>query len=235
MDTLIMSEKLKCFPFLKGLDDHQFKQIAEHAIVKTEKKKSILYIQDDPVDYIHFLIKGKVKLFNSDSKGKVHINEILKAGDVFPLENVFHHERFTTYYEVIEDATIIMIPKTTFKELIIMNEHLCINTLQCLSDKLLELYDKLAEKTLFPVCDQILSLLSSLCRKHGQQHQNNWVTIDLYFSNSDLARMIGTTRETMSRCINELIQDEVIKYNEKNHLMIHFEKLKQLIESGSCI
>lgn len=229
MITFNPIDSLKLCKFLQDLNEDELIKFSEMATLRAFQKKVLLFFPDDPIQYIYILIQGKVKLYKTDFNGKEFIIDIVRPNEIFPLENLFQNEKYSIYGEFIEDATVMMIPLSKFSQFVIQNEKLCINTIIRLSEQLFDLYDRLSEKTLFPLWDQILLMLLRLSKKHGNLSDDNWVTLDTYISNKDLARMIGTSRETMSRGINKLIQNQVIKFDEQHILMINEKKAKSLV------
>lgn len=225
-------EYLKYCPILEGLHEDQVDLLSKIAFLKSFKKKEILYFQKEQIQFIYFLIKGKAKIYKSNLIGREYIIEIVKTGNVFPLEILFLNEDIMTNCEITEEAEIIMIPISFFKDIVLINEKLSIDILNCLSDKLIDLDEELTNKLFFSVEDQILSMLLKLGKNHGRYTSKNWVTLDIQFSKTDLAKMVGISRETMSRCLNVLVQNHSLKYNEDQHLMIYVDKIQQLIHTN---
>jgi CRP/FNR family cyclic AMP-dependent transcriptional regulator len=204
-------------------------KLSKLATLRAFPKKALLFFQDDPIHNIYILIQGSIKLYKSGSNGKEFIIEIIRPSEIFPLEYLFQTEKYSIYAEIIENATVIMIPLSKFNQFIIQNETLCINTITYLSEQLFDLYDRLGEKILFTIWDQILLLLLRLGKKYGKVSDKNWLILDTYISNKDLASMIGTSRETMNRSLSELIQKDIIKYDDQHILMINEKKAKFLL------
>lgn len=225
-------EGLKTSQLFHGLDEDELTQFFTHATLRTFPKKVLLFFQDDPIQYLYILLNGKVKFYKANSQGKEFIIDIKRAGDAFPLENIFWDNIYSVYGEFIEDAEVLMVPRAKFKQMIYHNNKICINTMQTLSKTALELQERLGEKTHYSLLDQILSLLLRLSNKHSDDAIGDFQVLDVFISNNDIADMVGTRRETISRILKELIDKEMVMYDDKHHMMIHAKKIKSLLSKG---
>nr|WP_275695589.1 helix-turn-helix domain-containing protein [Fredinandcohnia sp. SECRCQ15] len=88
---------------------------------------------------------------------------------------------------------------------------------------------RLEEKLLYPLCDQILLLLLRICDAYGIMCNDEWYVIQIFLSNRDLANIIGSTRETINRYLNDFKKDGIINYSAEGHLLINKKKINELI------
>jgi len=96
-----------------------------------------------------------------------------------------------------------------------------------MSDEILDLQDRLEAQILNNAYEQVVKLFLRLARTHGVQEKDGLVLVKTPLNNSDLANMIGVTRETVSRTIRQLKEKNLILPQEKGTYFIHQEKLTE--------
>ena len=89
--------------------------------------------------------------------------------------------------------------------------------------RILQLQSKLQEIALFDSHDRVVALIRHLAEEHGQQ-QSDGVHLKLPVTHSEMARMIGMTRESVNRVWNQLRRDGGLE-GDKDEWLLHLERL----------
>jgi len=97
-----------------------------------------------------------------------------------------------------------------------------------LGERIVDLQNRLEEQILHDTSEQIIMLLLRLCQSNGVKHHDIY-KITTHFTNRELASMIGTTRETCSRTMNDLKKKGCLSFDEKGYLLIDKKVLKEMI------
>ena len=95
-----------------------------------------------------------------------------------------------------------------------------------MGEKIVDLQNRLEEQILHNTYEQIVLLLIRLCKSNGE-YMNGEYRLTTQFTNRELANMIGTSRETVSRTINQLKKKEFILLDDDGYYVIDREALKQ--------
>lgn len=216
---------LSQFSLFRDLDDQEICKIVEIAIARDLKKSSHVFLQGDPITNVYFINEGKVKIYKSDSSGREQIVTIAKAGEMFPHVGFFRKGEYPAFAEVIENAKLVVVPIDQFEKVLIDNPHLCIKVFKVLGEKIIDLQDRLEEQILNNTYEQIIKLLIRLSEKHGSELEDGRVLLKSEFTNKDLANMIGTTRETVSRTLTKMKKEALIEVNEAGDMILDPEVL----------
>jgi CRP-like cAMP-binding protein len=211
----------------KDLSADELESIMKIAQTRFYKQNMYVFMEDDPQDRIFFIQSGKIKINKTDFSGKEQILNILEPGEMFPHAGFFTEQSYLTHAEVMEDANLFFIPIEKFKDFLITQPKLCIKLVGEIGEKVIDLQKRLEEQLLHNTYEQIILLLIRLCTsngiKIGEQYQ-----LTRHFTNRELASMIGTTRETVSRTINHLKKKNyIIPCKERSSLLINPIALKQ--------
>jgi CRP/FNR family transcriptional regulator, cyclic AMP receptor protein len=218
------------FSLFRELNDLELTKITDIAIARDWKKQSHVFLQGDPLENVYFIYDGKIKIYKSDINGKEQIVAIAKKGEMFPHVGFFRKGDYPAYAEVIEPSTLIAVPISKFESVLIENPELCIKVFKVLGEKIVDLQNRLEEQILNNTYEQIIKLIIRLAQKHGQEKGDGTILLKSEFTNKDLANMIGTTRETISRTLTKMKKDELIEVDEEGNMIVDIEILMEEIQ-----
>lgn len=229
MDTAQIHKIISNFYLFRHLEEEELNQIVEISITREWRKGNHIFLQGEPIKNVYFIQKGEVKIYRCDIDGKEQIVNFLKNGDMFPHVGFFRKGSYPANAEVQSDtATIIVIPISQFEKVLIANPKLCIKVFHILQEKIVELQERLESHVLNNTQEQIIKLLVQLGKTHGLK-KDEMIYLKMELTNRDLANMIGTSRETVSRTLAKLKReghihekDGTLSYNPKQLLDLFF-------------
>ncbi len=164
-------------------------------------------------------------------EGKEQIVSLLKKGDMFPHVGFFRKGGYPAFSEILENSILIVIPIAQFEKVLIENPDLCIKVLKVLGEKIIDFQERLESQILNNTYQQIIKLIIRLGKEHGQVLRDGSILLKSEFTNRDLARMIGTTRETVSRMLTKLKKEHRIKTDANHNLIFDPDLLEEYIYS----
>lgn len=220
---------LKQFTIFKNLNEYEMEPIIDFAQSKQYENGQIIFMQDDPLTDVYFIQSGKVKIYKTDYEGNEQIVNVLQRDDMFPHQGFFRKGNYPAHAEIIEDATLINIPILSFENFLLTNPEISIKVFRVLSEIIIDLQKRLEEKILYNVYDQIILLLLRLARKNGEQIDDDKSKLNVHLTNRELANMIGSSRETISRTLTQLKKENVITTDEDGYLIVHHTALEEKI------
>ncbi|WP_018665200.1 Crp/Fnr family transcriptional regulator [Heyndrickxia acidiproducens] len=226
-------ESLRKMPLFKGLGAEELAMIAGAAIEKHVKKGSHIFYQGDPQKAVYFIRKGEVKIYRNDLNGKEQIITLLREGDMFPHVGFFRKIRYPANSLAIEETDLLAVRISDFEKVLLENPHLAMTLYRVMSDEILDLQDRLEAQILNSAYEQVIKLFLRLARSHGTAaDEAGFILVKVPLNNTDLASMIGVTRETISRTIHRLKQKNLIIPQEKGTYLIHLEQLTNELLDG---
>ncbi|MCH1625853.1 Crp/Fnr family transcriptional regulator [Ferdinandcohnia quinoae] len=227
MINQLIRAQLKEVPIFKELTPEELEPFVDISQSRLYKQKMLVFMQEDPLDRVFFIQSGKVKIYKTDMHGKEQIISVLEAGEMFPHAGFFRKGGYPAHAEIIEDATLIVTPIDQFEEILIKYPELCIKLFKVLGEKIIDLQKRLEEQILHNTYEQIIMLLLRLCRTNGVK-ANDRYKLTTHFTNRELANMIGTSRETISRTISILKKKGFVDFTDDgfyllDHMRLHDE------------
>lgn len=216
---------LSGFTLFRELNDSEIDKIVDISISRVWKKNSHVFLQGDPLENVYFIHSGKIKIYKSDANGREQIVAILKSGEMFPHVGFFRKGGYPAFAEVVEKATLVVVPISQFENVLIKNPELSIKVFKVLGEKIVDLQDRLEAQILNNTYEQIIKLLVRLAKLHGIEQEDEKLLLKAEFTNKDLANMIGTTRETVSRTLTKMKRDGLIEVDSEGNYILDPETL----------
>ncbi|WP_070119792.1 Crp/Fnr family transcriptional regulator [Bacillus marinisedimentorum] len=216
----------------KELSDTELDPILNISYPRQFKKRTLVFMQGDPLDKVYFIYSGSVKIYKTDMTGKEQIVSILQAGDMFPHVGFFRKGDYPGHAEILEDATLIVIPIEEFENIIMTYPDISIKLFRVLGEKIVDLQNRLEEQILSNSYEQIIKLLLRLSKNHGVEIEGGKFQLTTNFTNREMANMIGTSRETVSRTLNGFKKNGIITIEENGFFIIDSVRLKDELIYG---
>jgi CRP-like cAMP-binding protein len=222
-------ERLKNVSLFRELSDHELDSLVTISQVHIYKPKTFVFMQGEPLERVFFIHSGTIKIFKTDVNGKEQIISILQTGEMFPHAGFFRKGSYPAHAEVVEEeAVLIVIPIADFEQTLISYPKLCIKLFRVMGEKIIDLQNRLEEQILHNTYEQIVMLLLRLTKTNAIQ-QGRYYRLTTHFTNRELANMIGTSRETISRTLSQLKRKGLIDIDDNGFYLIDAMRLKQEI------
>jgi CRP/FNR family transcriptional regulator, cyclic AMP receptor protein len=213
-------------PLFDNLCIDEMRPVVELTKMRHYQSGHHVFLQGDEFTNVYFIHSGKVKIYKTDFNGKEQIVNILQPGDMFPHSGFFRKGTCPAHAEVIEDAILVYIPMTQFEEYLILNPEICVKMFRVLGDKIVELQNRLEEQILHNTFEQIIMLLLRLAKLHGLKLENGLIRLNTTFTNRELASMIGSSRETVSRTLTQLKKKQIVQISKAGYFTIDTDLLE---------
>jgi CRP/FNR family cyclic AMP-dependent transcriptional regulator len=169
---------------------------------RTFSRGEVVFHEGDPGDSLHRVTRGRFAARVTTPVGDVATFGVHAPGEVFGLLAVLHPEaRRTATVAALEPAETFVLPASSFARIRAAHPEVAIAVEQLLVEMLLTSSLRLVEALYTPVHLRVRARLRDLARIYGG-NGSEAVTIPL--SQEDLAGLVGTTRET----VNRVLQDE---------------------------
>jgi CRP/FNR family transcriptional regulator, cyclic AMP receptor protein len=194
---------------------------------------SVLFMEGQTSQGVYILCQGKIKLSTCSRDGKVIILQIAEAGEVLGLSAVVSGSPYEVTAEVIEPCQISFVRKADFLRLLQQNTDACLNAVRQLSQNYQTAHGQICSLGLSSsVADKLAKLFISWCGSngngHNDQHSNGAVHLKIHYTHEEIAEMIGTSRETVSRLLKNFRERKLISLKGSD-LVIHDRRRLELV------
>ena len=197
---------LQGIPLFAGLTEAQLDHIARMAIRRKVPRHSTIVHVGDCIDALYVIVSGGVKVLNRDADGREVILTLLGAGECFGEMGLIDGEPRSADVVTNENCELLVIAKTDFKRALAENVDLCLNIMKSLVLRLREANRKIESLALMDVYGRVARLLIEMAEDVGGQS-----VVVRRISKQDIAKMIGASREMVSRVMKDLGQQGLIE------------------------
>ncbi|MBU1053209.1 MAG: Crp/Fnr family transcriptional regulator [Proteobacteria bacterium] len=220
-------EIISAVPLFNGLLDEQLNDIQNIAVSKYFNKGETIFLEGDPGNGFYVVADGLVKIYKVSSEGKEQILHILGPGEPFGEVPVFAGQAFPANAQAIAKSHCLFFPRTDFINLVTKNPSLSLSMLAVLSMRLRQFTVQIENLSLKEVPGRLASYLLHLAEEQGE---NNSVKLNI--SKTQLASLLGTIPETMSRIFAKMADMKLIEVEGRNIKLLDRSGLATLGEYG---
>ncbi len=184
------------------LDPDELAKVASLSQMRSVGKDVAIFHAGDPAEAVFIVARGKVKVVVTSSDGREFILTVLGAGQVFGEMALIEEAPRSASVITATAVELVVISRDDFHHLLATEPRISRKLLAILSRRLRRANTKMESLAYMDVAGRLARYLLDLARDHGQRLGNGWVVVRRP-THSDIAHSIGTTRETVSRLINE--------------------------------
>lgn len=165
-------------------------------------------------EYVYLITDGRIKQYFINFDGKEKTILLLSNGDMFGEITLFQGEADVLITETIEFSKIRKIGKDTFDDILANNPDLIDAVLKMETTKFRILMAQLYDNSFFSTKYRLFYFLKRLSEQLGTRIDEG-TKINIKLTHQDIANLIGTTRSTVTKLINDLIQEGIIKIEDR--------------------
>jgi len=196
------SKLLSGIELFSELNEQELAEVASLAQVRSIPRDTTIFHEGDTSDAIFVVIQGRVKIVTTSTDGKEFILTVLGAGQIFGEMALLEAASRSASVITVTAVEVLMISRSDFDHLLNSNPGISRKLMAILSRRLRRANSKMESLAYMDVAGRLARYLLDLARDHGQKLGNGWVVVRRP-THSDIAHSIGTSRETVSRLINE--------------------------------
>lgn len=190
------------------------------------KKGEQLFTEGDRVTGIYFLLSGKAKVHKRWGEDKELIVRFAGAGDIVGHRGLGKEMIYPISATAIEPVAACFIELDFFLTTLKVNHDYAFSLLMFYAEELKESERNMRNLAHMQVKARIAYALLNLKERFGvDEHQE----LNILLSRNDLASFAGTTYETTFRVLNELVEDNLLKFSGKSLLILNEALLRKMV------
>jgi CRP/FNR family transcriptional regulator, global nitrogen regulator len=176
--------------------------------------KDMIFAPGDPDDQVYFLLEGTVRLYKIYGEYKEATTALLREGDVFGELSLEERSCQNAFAEAITDARVAVVRKTVLNEMIKRRPKFALKLFSSFSERLRQSEEAIESLLDREVSARLATLLSHLGDRFGEPHGSRTV-IRVRLTHQDLANMIASTREAVSKEMSEFQRAGLIEIRNR--------------------
>ncbi|MEZ5308001.1 MAG: Crp/Fnr family transcriptional regulator [Pyrinomonadaceae bacterium] len=211
--------EFKADDYFCNLKSTNLKLFQSLKITNAYPKGSTLYLQDQPSNGVYILCRGRVKLSTSLPDGRVLILHIAEPGEILGLSATVTNSVHVATAEVIENCQVNFVRNDDFLSFLQHNSDACMSAVKQLSENYNSANLKICALGLSrTVADKLATLFLGWCKASCED--SDGVHLKISYTHEEIAQMIGTSRETVTRVLKDFKEKHMISI-KGSEMIIH--------------
>ena len=197
--TTVTVTALRCFPMFSGVGAENLEPIAKVAMLRKVPRHATVVMAGERTDYVYLVLSGGLKVLRSDEEGREVILSMLGPGEIFGEMGVLDENPRSATVVAVQPSELIMISKSDFKRVLQENFDVALYIMKNLVQRLRMADRKIESLALMDVYGRVARLLLEMAENVGGE-----LVVKKRISKQDIAKMIGASREMVSRVMKDL-------------------------------
>jgi CRP/FNR family transcriptional regulator, cyclic AMP receptor protein len=193
-------------------------------------KRATLFIEGQQSRGVFVLCAGKAKLSTSSREGKTIITKLSESGDVLGLNSVISNRPYEVTAEMMEPGQANFIARDSLLQFLKDNGEVALRVAEQLSRNYYTAYEEIRTLGLSTSpAEKFAKLLLSWSKQTPPA--NGSLQVKLTLTHEEIAEMIGTTRETVSRLFSDFKKRQLLQMKGSNLLIRNRSALEKIVQS----
>ena len=195
---------------------------------RTYKKGNIIFQSGDTSDAAYVVKEGRVRLFRTTPEGKESIFHIINPSEGFGFaEIILNRPRIRNAMVMKDNMTLCVINGEKLLNLMCIDADVCFGLTFLQSEYLLRYQMMAADMANLSVRSRVIQLILKFTQEFGKT-MKDYILIELPYTHDEIAKMVGTSRQTVTSILNDL--------HDSGYFILEHKKIKisqlDLLESS---
>lgn len=213
---------------LRSLPSTALKRVLRFAQWRDFEEGTDVFSKADQASHLFIVSEGRVKIFSASSGKKRKTFAYLGPGKIFGEMALLDGRERSASAQAVENSRLLLINKKDFKAMLHRDPKLALHLLRTLSDRLRRANEEIEGLMFRNVLGRVSKTLMTLAEQGGQKFRGGLLLGDRY-THQELADLVGTTREPLSRALAALKRAELIQIRHGQLFLRNPRKMRELV------
>jgi CRP-like cAMP-binding protein len=219
---------LRACPLFAQLEPDALEELAARLRQRRYRRNEVVFHQGDPGDTLHVIAEGAMKIVLPSPEGEEAIIATLRRGDFFGELALLDGGTHSATVTAVEPSMTLALPRAAFLDVLGASAGMRDALLRGRAAELRRLTGHVEELHFLDLAGRLAMRLVRLADESGEQHGE--VTLDWPYTQSDLASMIGGTRQSVNKLLSLLVEDGLIRIDRESLVVLDRDGLARRAE-----
>jgi len=215
----------KGFKVVAGDKDSLFEALKAKGKMRSFASKQIIYVENDEPSYLYFVKQGQIKTYKRAKDGRELSSTLYHDGDFFGYESLCQSSLYIDNAATLSDSELLLIAKADFMDYLLNHQEVASAFIGLLSGSVQDKEEQMLRLAYFSVRKRVADALIQVAEKFGEPNSDTSI---LKISRDDLAALVGTASETVSRMLADFKEEKLIEKNGNAIHILSIEKLRKV-------
>ncbi len=211
---------LRNVDILQDLTAEEISELQRKVHYREVAAGTVFYESHQSCEVLFFIKKGRVRLYHLSAEGKTFTTAILEAGTFFGEMTLLGQRLYGSCAEAAAPCVISTISRRNIEKFLLADCRIAFRVVEALGKRLIEVEQRLADLALKDIPSRLISLLLRL----AEPSPNGKTAV--FLTHEELAQMLGTRRETVTRILNDLRNRQLIDLHRGRISLLNAKNLE---------
>lgn len=207
--------------------------LKKHMNIVNIKRGDHIFFEGDQVHSLYYVFKGTINLYKSTDDGKLLTLNYFEAEDLFGEYPSTAKGRARENAKATEDSVVGMIDMNHLELLLWQDREFSMEFTKWVSYSQQHTQTKLRDLMFFGKQGALASVIIRITNTYGTQYGHKW-EITKKFTHDEMACLISTPRETVTRMLNQFKKEGLIEYDKGYMTVIDLDGLRNICRCEDC-
>lgn len=219
---------LKNIPLFSNLNQKELKILLGHSTDEFYDKNSVLFEEGDFGETVFLITAGKVRITTRAASDRTKILGVLGEGDFLGEMAIIEGEYRSATAIAHEDVQTITISKNDFLDFVVSRPELSLKIMKSLCGRIREANEALKDLAFYDLPGRLAKSILSLHKKFSGE-EDGAECIEMKITHQELADMLGTARESVTKILNQFKKEGSIDYRNRRIYVLNRNLLKEWV------
>lgn len=201
------------------------RELAEISKIREFRNGAYVFRAQERQEYVYYLLEGRIKVGTLNPSGKEVMKDIVFEDELFGESAIFSPGISKDFALAIKPAKVACIPVEVVHKHLRENLHFASEALEFLGKRVLDQQRRLEALIFLDAKARIMDYLKQIACDKGEMIGFEILVRNFALTHQDIAHMTGTSRQTVTKVLNELKDENLIYIDRRNLLIRDMEKL----------
>jgi CRP-like cAMP-binding protein len=222
--------RIRSVPLFRALSDDPLRELAGRLATREVRRGEVIFRRGDQGTTLYVIDAGAVRISNLATDGREAVVALLGPGEVFGELSLFGQGLRSADAHAMEDGRLLSLSHEDFRPYLEQHAAVAVALLDILASRLRETDEALQDVIFQDVPGRVAKRLCQLAANHGVSLEDG-VLIDLTLTQEDLARMVGSSRETVNKALTAFTARGWIRSIDRRYVITDQPALTQRAEA----
>jgi CRP/FNR family transcriptional regulator len=230
-DRTEVAHSLRRIPIFETLSERNLELLGGLLSRREVDKGETLYREGQPCERFIIVVAGRFNVLKTSADGREKVVAEILPKHHFGLAEIITGHRSGATVEATEDSVVLTLLKEDFVRTLLENPRMSFQLMQTMAATIIDLSDQIQEVSFERVSVRLARLLMELADREGSEETDH-VLIQHKYSHQELARRLGTSRETVTRMLKRFKEMGLISMAGRRLVVEERDGLTDVVDRG---
>ncbi len=214
-------------PIFARLDEAAMDEVIAAFHVRVYPREGILFLEMEEAAHFYIVAAGQVRLFRTSRQGREFTLALARARHFFDIPPVFDNKPHVISAQALTTVRVYAIARDAFQQIISRYPSVERGLAYAMAQKLRRIADTASDLAFSDISTRLARLLVVSARHDGRPTPQG-VVLEWGLSQSEIAHLLGTAREVVSRHLKMLERAGVVERSRKGILIRDWQRLEEI-------